>query len=159
MDRLGLIKYLGPVVSPLGLEIDDLEVAPVGKRRVVRITVDGDGPAGRGPDLDLVAEATRAVSVALDDADFSGQSPYTLEVSTRGVSRPLTRPVHYRRNRGRLVAFSLSDGEKLTVRILSADEAGVEVDLAGTQRRIAFEQITRAVVQVEMNRPVDEDEE
>ncbi len=40
--------------------------------------------------LDDIAEATRQVSQAIDDADAMGEAPYTLEVTSRGVDRPLT---------------------------------------------------------------------
>src|SRR3712207_7985666 len=40
------------------------------------------------------------ISAALDSSDAVGDSAYTLEVSTRGIGRPLERPAHWRRNRG-----------------------------------------------------------
>ncbi|MGI3781982.1 MAG: ribosome maturation factor RimP, partial [Janthinobacterium lividum] len=58
-----------PVLGDYGLELDALEVMPAGKRRVVRIVVDGDGPKGRGPLLDDIASASRAVSDALDGSE------------------------------------------------------------------------------------------
>ena len=90
MKHTGLEEELAAVLAGHQLELDDLEVQAAGKRRVVRVTVDGDGPSGTGPDLDQIADATRAISQALDDTDALGDAPYTLEVSTRGVSRPLT---------------------------------------------------------------------
>ena len=62
---------------------------PAGKRRLLRVVVDGDGPDGRGPLLDDIAEASKALSAALDTSDAVGTAAYTLEVSSRGVSRPL----------------------------------------------------------------------
>ena len=90
-------------------------VMPAGKRRLLRIVVDGDGPNGTGPLLDDIAEATKALSVALDESEAVGASPYTLEVSSRGVSRPLELPRHWRRNVGRLVTVSTTAGESFTV--------------------------------------------
>lgn len=79
-----LVTLLTPVVEQFGLELEDVTVTPAGKRRLLRVTVDGDGPRGRGPSLDDIAEATKAISVALDDSAVVGNSPYTLEVSSRG---------------------------------------------------------------------------
>ena len=62
--------------------------------------MDGDGPEGVGPLLDYIAEAAKALSAALDSSDAVGNAAYTLEVSSRGVSRPLLRPEHWRRNVG-----------------------------------------------------------
>ncbi len=74
-----------------------------------------------------------------------GEQPYTLEVSSRGVSRPLTLPRHWRRNVGRLVKVELVDGSEVVGRIESADDAGVMV--AG--RSLDLADVRRAVVQVE----------
>ena len=89
-----LTALLEPVLVPYALELEEVDVRPAGTRRVVKIVVDGDGPDGRGPLLDDIAEATRAISDVLDQGNAMGETPYTLEVSSRGVSRPLTLPRH-----------------------------------------------------------------
>ena len=71
-------------LDTLGLDLEAVELTPAGKRRMLRLAVDKDG----GVTLDDVAEATRAVSAALDDADVMGESPYTLEVTSRGRRPP-----------------------------------------------------------------------
>lgn len=152
MDQARLGDSLASVLSAQGLELDDLEVASAGKRRLVRVVVDGDGPQGHGPDLDQISAATRAVSQALDASDVMGERPYTLEVSSRGVSRPLTRAAHYRRNIGRLLALTLADGTQITGRIVAADEESVSLDQDGQARSYRLADVRRAVVQVEMNR-------
>ncbi len=156
MKQAGLSEQLESVLSAHGLELDDLDVAQAGRRRVVRVTVDGDGPSGRGPDLDQIAEATRAIAKALDESDAMGEAAYTLEVSSRGVSRPLTRPAHYRRNTGRLVALTLTDGTAVTGRITAADEGSVTLDVDGQPVTHQLDQVAKAIVQVEMNRRADD---
>jgi ribosome maturation factor RimP len=151
-----IASVVTPVVEGLGLEVDRIETMRAGKRTLLRISLDGDGPQGRGPSLDEIAEATRAVSAALDASAASGNAPYTLEVSSRGVSRPLTEAKHYRRNIGRLVALTLAGGEKTTGRIVASSPDEVEIDIDGASRTVALSDISKAVVQVELNRP-DED--
>lgn len=158
MNTTGIESLVAPVAAAHALELDRLEVMTAGKRSVVRIFLDGDGPAGRGPSLDEIAAATRDISAALDGADVTNGRPYTLEVSSRGVSRPLTAPKHFRRNTGRLVALTLG-AEELTGRVVGADDDGVDVDIDGVTRRIPMADITRALVQVELNRPVDHEDE
>jgi ribosome maturation factor RimP len=161
MHNPEILRLLTPVVAAHGLEVDRLEVAAAGKRSVVRVFLDGDGPAGLGPSLDQIAEATRAISVALDDADITNGRPYTLEVSSRGVGRGLTEAKHYRRNRGRLVVVTTQDGE-LTGRITGAGEDFVELEIAGSINQVPLASVTNALVQVELNRPlagVEEEEE
>lgn len=156
MKENAIASVVTPVVEGLGLEVDRIETMRAGKRTLLRISLDGDGPQGRGPSLGEIAEATRAVSAALDASAASGNAPYTLEVSSRGVSRPLTEAKHYRRNIGRLVALTLAGGEKTTGRIVASSPDEVEIDIDGASRTVALSDISKAVVQVELNRP-DED--
>ena len=133
----------------LGLDIEAVEITPAGKRRILRVAVDQDG----GVTLDDVAAATREVSQVLDDSDVMGEQPYTLEVTSRGVDRPLTLPRHWRRNADRLVKVTTNKGEVLTGRIVASDEESAEVDVSGTKRRFVFAEVAKALVQIEFNRP------
>ena len=127
MRESQIAGLLTPILAQHGLDLDAVEVVPAGKRRLLRIVVDGDGPTGTGPLLDDIAEATKALSVALDESPVVGASPYTLEVSSRGVGKPLTEAKHFRRNTDRLVLATLLDGSQLRARILSADEVQARV--------------------------------
>ena len=135
-------------LSALGFDVEAIEVTPAGKRRVLRVAVDKDG----GVTLDDVAEATREVSRVLDDSDVMGVQPYTLEVTSPGVDRPLTQPRHWRRNAGRLVRVSCRDGSTVTGRIAGSDDEAASLDVDGTERRVAFADVAKAKVQVEFNR-------
>ncbi|MGH3362660.1 MAG: ribosome maturation factor RimP [Nocardioides sp.] len=137
----------GPLRA-LELDVEAVELTPAGKRRILRVAVDKDG----GVTLDDVADATREVSRILDDSDVMGEQPYTLEVTSRGVDRPLTRPRHWRRNADRLVKVSLVGGEAITGRITSSDDGAVCLDVDGATREIAYDDISKALVQIEFNR-------
>ena len=141
------------VVVRLGLELDEITQAKAGSRVLVRIILDGDGSDGRGLNLDEVAAASKKISEALDESNVMGDRPYVLEVGTRGVEAPLTKPSHWRRNSGRLVKVSQSDGEPFTARILSVHDDGVELE--GCEF-LPFTQVKKAIVQVEMNRGDEE---
>ena len=153
MRESQIAGLLTPILAQHGLDLDAVEVVPAGKRRLLRIVVDGDGPEGTGPLLDDIADATRALSEALDASEVTGASPYTLEVSSRGVSRPLELPRHWRRNVGRLVAVTTTTGESFTGRLRSSDEEGAILDVEGATREIALADVAKALVQVELNRP------
>ena len=135
-------------LSVLGLDLEAVELTPAGKKRVLRVAVDKDG----GVTLDDIAEATRAVSRELDGEDLMGEQAYTLEVTSRGVDRPLTEPRHWRRNHDRLVRATLRDGTQLTGRVRESDESGVTLDVSGTARRLEFDAVLKALVQIEFNR-------
>ncbi len=153
MKESQIAGVLTPILAQFGLELEALEIIPAGKRRVLRLVVDGDGPQGTGPLLDDIAEASKAASAALDRADVTGSASYVLEVTSRGVSRPLELPRHWRRNAGRLVAVRLSEGDTITGRIVSNSEDGVRLDADGETREVRFADVDRALVQVELNRP------
>jgi len=137
----------GPL-SEVGLDVEAVELTPAGKRRVLRIAVDKDG----GVTLDEIAAATRAVNGALDDSDVMGEQPYTLEVTSRGVDRPLTLPRHWRRNSDRLVKVVLADGGTVTGRIAAYDDEGATLLVDGTERVVPYAEIAKALVQIEFNR-------
>jgi len=152
MDRSDLTAMLAPVVAPIGLEVDSVDLLKADRRRLVRVRLDGDGPLGTGPDLDEIAAATKLISAALDQADMGAQ-PYVLEVSSRGVDAPLVTPAHYRRNLGRLVRISLRDGGVMDGRLVAVDDDGVTVeDAAGDAQVVAMDNLAKAVVQVEFVR-------
>ena len=141
-------------LSALGLDLEAVELTPAGKRRVLRVAVDRDG----GVTLDDIADATRAVSDVLYDSDLMGETAYTLEVTSRGVDRPLTEPRHWRRNRDRLVKVSLLDGTSLTGRVTDSDDTGATLDLDGSSRRLGYDEVGKALVQIEFNRKRTEEE-
>jgi len=131
----------------LGLDIEAVEVTPAGKRRILRVAVDKDG----GVTLDDVADATREVNRVLDESDVMGEQPYTLEVTSRGVDRPLTLPRHWRRNVSRLVTVRIAE-RTVTGRITAVDDTTVALDVDGTTRTVPFADLGAGRVQVEFNR-------
>lgn len=147
-SREALLELLAPVVADLGLDLEDVQVTPAGKRRLLRVVVDQDG----GIELDQVAQVSTAVSGALDASDAMGGSPYVLEVSSPGVDRALTEARHWRRAQSRLVDVTLADGESLTGRLLEVDHEGLTMDVAGTSRALSWDELVRGRVQVEFNR-------
>ncbi len=141
-------ELLEPVTTSLGLDLEEVELHGKADRRRLLIAVDRDGGVG----IDEIADATRAISAALDDTDVMGQGRYTLEVASRGVDRPLTAPRHWRRNAGRLVAVDLLDGERFEARIGDSDGTGVDLVVRGEATRFPYDEIVKAVVQIELNR-------
>jgi ribosome maturation factor RimP len=152
-DSSAISDALRDPLSGLGLDLEAVELAPAGKKRVLRVAVDKDG----GVTLDDIAEATRAVSQELDGVGLMGEQAYTLEVTSRGVDRPLTEPRHWRRNHDRLVRASLTDDTQVIGRIGECDATGVTLDVEGAARRLEYPTITKALVQVEFNRRTPEE--
>ena len=146
------------------LVLEDVTVTPAGRRRVVKVLVDralDDVDPVTEPTapltLDEVADATHLVSHALDASDVMGEQPYTLEVSSPGIGRPLTEPRHFRRNVGRLVTVQ-HDGGQVTGRVASASATEVVLEVPATKKTPArtetlpYAGVERAAVQVEFAR-------
>ncbi|CAL9577037.1 ribosome maturation factor RimP [Streptomyces sp. enrichment culture] len=149
-----LRELLEPLVTSQGLDLEEIAVESVGRKRVLRVVVDSD----TGADLDAVADVSRALSAKLDETNAMGDAPYDLEVGTPGAERPLTEHRHFVRATDRLVKFQLAEGGELIARILQVDDEGLDVEVPGvkgrkaTTRRLAFAEIAKARVQVEFNR-------
>ena len=137
-----------PVVRAAGLDLEDVQVAKVGKREKLTVIVDADG----GVDLDAIADVSSALSAELDAREEVVSSPYVLEVTSPGVDRPLTEPRHWRRAKDRLVAVTLTDGTALTGRVTSSDDTSALLEVDGSERDVAFADVDRAIVQVEFDR-------
>jgi ribosome maturation factor RimP len=144
-----LLDVLAAPLESRGLDLEGVEVSSAGRRRLVRVLVDKDG----GVTLDEIADATTVVSDELDEHDdVMGDAPYTLEVTSPGVDRPLTLPRHWARNVDRLVKVKPVDGAPYTGRILSAAADAAQVDVGGAHRQVRYDQVASAKVEVEFNR-------
>ncbi|GAB3659418.1 ribosome maturation factor RimP [Zhihengliuella somnathii] len=158
-----LTEYLRPTVASHGLILEEVELRRSGTHRVVHVVVDREtGTAG--VDLDTIVQVSESVSRALDQDPHDGDAPYDLEVSSFGVSRPLTEPRHWRRNLGRMVTAKRAGEDNVTGRLREVTEAGVVLvpeiqpkkgmkPKAADPVSLDFEQIVRGKVEVEFNRP------
>lgn len=165
-DTTRLTDAIAPVLAENGLELEALDLIGAGRSRKLRIIVDGDGPEGHGPLVDDIADAARTISTTLDELDLMGEQSYELEVSSRGTSRPLTEPKHWRRNRGRLVRCTGTDGAEVTGRITHTDDEGAELTVTTDEKRgttesvrVEFTDITKATIEVELGRKPAKDGE
>lgn len=143
-----LLEVLEQPLASSGLDLEGVELASAGRRSVIRVLVDTD----HGVTLDDIAAATRLVGTVLDSSDVLGESPYTLEVTSPGVDRPLALPRHWRRNVDRLVKVTRHDGDSFTGRITSSSDTAAVVDVDGTSREVAYDDVATAHVQIEFNR-------
>ncbi|MFK0074107.1 MULTISPECIES: ribosome maturation factor RimP [Arthrobacter] len=151
---------LEPVVTAQGLFLEEVEIHRAGTQRTVQVLVDLPEDQQGGVSLDRIAEVSTDISAALDADPLDGPQAYELEVSSPGVSRPLTQPRHWRRNLGRLVRVKLSDAEPLTGRIREVHEDSVTLvpqleakkgvkAKEGAPVTVAFSTIRQAKVEIE----------
>src|ERR1700761_9282351 len=150
-DTDQIVTVAAPVVHALGMDLESVKVTSAGRRRLLRIVVDSD----RGLSLDDAALASRELSAKLDASDVMGDLPYTLEVSSPGVDRPLTQPRHWQRALGRLVRGPLTGAPSSPAQggVVAADAEQVVLDVSGTHRRFGYAALGSGKVQIEFDRP------
>lgn len=93
-------QVLEPILRALGLDLWNLEFQKSGPKWLLRVYIDRE--IGGGVTLGDCEAVSRDLSTSLDVDDFI-QHAYTLEVSSPGLDRTLTKPEHFRRFAGSLV--------------------------------------------------------
>ena len=152
VDEDKIAEVIRPVVAAAGMDLESVRVSAAGRRRLLRVVVDSD----QGVSLDDAAAISRQLSAVLDAEPVMGDFPYTLEVSSPGVDRPLTDPRHWRRSVGRLVQVTAAEAGTVTGRVVAADLDGVTLDIGGDRRRFGYAALGAGTVQVEFGHPQTE---
>jgi|SRR5215469_2968940 len=151
VDNTRLAGLIEPVVAAAGMDLESVRITTAGRRRLLRVVVDSD----HGVSLDDAALVSHEVSAKLDATNAFGDVPYTLEVSSPGVDRPLTEPRHWRRAAGRLVKVKTGSEGTVQGRVLDADADGVSIDMNGAGHRFAYGDLGAGAIQVEFGRLPD----
>jgi ribosome maturation factor RimP len=155
-DERRLREVVMEVTAQAGYDLEELAIRSAGRRSVVRVVIDADA----GVTLDAAADVSRAISQRLDESgaeDPTGSAPYTLEVTSPGIGRPMTAPRHFRRARTRLVSLVTADGRAVSGHVLGVTDDAVQLVLSGrkgiSQLEVPFADISRAKVEVEFSPP------
>jgi ribosome maturation factor RimP len=149
-------EHITPALHQAGYFLEDVNLVSPGQHRIVTVIVDGESALN----LDQVTVASKLVSELLDEATFMGETPFTLEVTSPGIDRPLTLPRHFAKNNDRLLKVTKSDGTVITGRICANTD--VDVTLTVTEKKdvkevvISLSDIKRAQVEIEFNRKEDD---
>jgi ribosome maturation factor RimP len=138
-----LDELLRPVVEGAGLEYVEVSFEREQGRRVLRVTVDREGGVG----LDAIAEVSGKISRRLDLEGFD-TGPYSLEVSSPGVERPLRDPRDFARRVGERIKVKTAspvDGTRtLMGTILQADDRQLKIATDQGECELSFEEIASA---------------
>ena len=141
--REKLAALIEPVAGRLGYELVDVEYAPGRSHGIVRIFI--DRPEGVG--LTDCERMSRETSALLDVEDPI-PTGYTLEVSSPGFDRVLRTPAHFGRFVGSRVFVELKvprEGRRrYTGTLVSADGAGIVLEVDGQRVEVALAQIGKA---------------
>ena len=130
-----------PAINALGFYIEDITITSAGRRSLITVIVDGDTHLS----LDQVTSATKAIGEIVESIQSLGETPFTLEVTSPGLDRPLTKVRHWQKNINRLVKVVLLDGSEIKGRIKDVNEVSARVD----EKNINYSDIKRATLEVE----------
>jgi ribosome maturation factor RimP len=130
-----------PALEALGFYLEDVTITSAGRRSMLTVIVDGDTHLS----LDQVTSATKAIGEIVESVQSLGETPFTLEVTSPGLDRPLTKVRHWQKNINRLVKVVLLDGSEIKGRINDVNEVSAIVD----EKNINYSDIKRATLEVE----------
>ena len=130
-----------PALEALGFYLEDVTIISAGRRSMLTVIVDGDTHLS----LDQVTSATKAIGEIVESIESLGETPFTLEVTSPGLDRPLTKVRHWQKNINRLVKVVLLDGSEIKGRIIDVSEVSARVD----EKNINYSDIKRATLEVE----------
>lgn len=143
-------ELLDPILGSLGLALWDLEFRKEGPRWLLRVYIDREMG---GVSLDDCETVSRDLGAALDVEDIIPHA-YTLEVSSPGLDRTLTKPEHFSRFIGqpvRIKTYQAVDGQKVfrgTLRGMAEGAVTLETE-SGMVLAIPLADIARASLEVE----------
>ncbi len=132
-----------PILADLGYELLLVEIKGGGEDCLLRVYIDGPNGIGLG---DCEA-ASREMSAAMDVADVIAEA-YTLEVSSPGLDRPLTKRVHFEQFTGQTVRIQMRqavDGRRRFRGVITGlDNDNVCLEVDGAAVALPFELIEKA---------------
>ena len=146
-----IFEAISPAVEASGYFLEEVQILSPGNRRVITCIVDGKNNLN----MDEVTALSREIAGVLDEAPFMGETPFTLEVSSPGVDRPLTHPRHWVKNQDRLVRVILQSGEVVAGRIISVSDEGAQLltgEKSAAEVGVLFTDIKKALIEIEFNR-------
>jgi ribosome maturation factor RimP len=120
---MNLEQQIATVIRANGAAFYDTETASEGEQTIYRVYVTQEG----GISLDLCAEISRELSPLLDVNPPMG-GKYTLEVSSPGLERKLTKPKHFQNSIGEKIKFKIIGVDKGKGTLISADDKGIAVE-------------------------------
>jgi ribosome maturation factor RimP len=134
---------LEPSIERLSYELTDLEVRLSGNGGLVRLTIDKP----EGIDLDDCEKVSHAASALLDVED-PVPGNYTLEVSSPGLDRKLTKVEHFQRFNGETLKvsmrFPIEGRRRFRGTLVSSDDENIVVEVDGESHSLPLSMIDTA---------------
>ncbi len=146
--RAKVKEIIEPVIKGLGVALEDMELRKMGRRVFLRVIIDKEG----GVVIDDCEQVSREIEAQLDVEDPIPY-PYTLEVSSPGLDRPLKTPGDFKRFCGktaRIVTSAPVENQTFFIgEIIGAGDTEVTLLLSKDKKiNIQHKDIVRARLEV-----------
>lgn len=119
---MNLELQISKIIEANGAALYDTEIVTEFEETIYRILVTKVG----GISLDLCVQISHELSPFLDVHPPMNER-YRLEVSSPGIERKLSKPVHFQNAIGEKIKIKLGEGDKLKGDLITADEKGIIV--------------------------------
>lgn len=145
-DRVRAIAH--PILSEQRIELVEVEYRREAKGWVLRLYIDKEG----GVTLDDCSRISQAVGRSLDVEDFI-LNPYTLEVSSPGLTRLLKNEKDFLRYRNRLIKVRTIDPvenrRQFKGKLLGTSEGRIEIEVDGGVFQIPLSNVAKANLEID----------
>jgi len=133
---MNLETQIAKIIEANGAALYDTEVVTEFDETIYRVLLTKVG----GVNLDLCATISRELSPFLDVHPPMSQA-YRLEISSPGIERKLSKPVHFKNAVGEKVKIKLGAGEKLKGTLASADNKGIVVETKAGEESYGYSEL------------------
>jgi ribosome maturation factor RimP len=148
VDRVRAIIH--SIVLNEGMELVEIEYRRESSGWVLRLILDKEG----GVTLDDCTRVSQEAGRSLDVEDVI-QPPYTLEVSSPGLTRPLKTEKDFIKYRGRLIKLRtvdpIQDRRQFKGRLLGVSENRVEIEVDGGIFQIPLSNVAKANLEIDQD--------
>jgi ribosome maturation factor RimP len=146
VDRVSAIA--DPILSNEGMELVEIEYRRESKGWVIRLYIDKEG----GVTLDDCTRISQEVGRSLDVEDFIS-TPYTLEVSSPGLARPLKKEKDFMKYRNHMIKVKTIDPienrRQFKGKLLGITENRIEIAMDGGVFQILLSNVAKANLEID----------
>jgi len=137
-----------PILSNEGMELVEIEYRRESKGWVLRLYIDKVG----GATLDDCTRISQEVGRSLDVEDFIS-TPYTLEISSPGLSRPLKKEKDFMKYRNQMIKVKTVDPienrRQFNGKLLGISEDRIEIEMDGGIFQISLSNVAKANLEID----------
>jgi ribosome maturation factor RimP len=148
LDRIRVM--VDPILSTQGMELVDVEYRREGKGWVLRLYIDKEG----GVTVEDCSRVSQEVGRSLDVEDFIS-TPYTLEVSSPGLTRPLKSERDFVKYRNHLIKLKTIDPiqnrRQFKGKLIGVSETRIEIEVAGGVFQIPLSNVAKANLEIDQD--------